>query len=134
MSSTMGRMKGKLTPESYLIDQEDYPRAVKQGTQRLEDVAHAYKDYVTEMWVAVVAVAVAVEREHPSDDWVSKGHIAAAAAAAAAVGHAGGCKQDCTARNQPAIAEDLHLLGSEEVPEMVGVPNLEGAAWVDMVA
>ena len=94
-------MKGKLTPESYLIDQEDYPRAVKQGTQRLEDVAQAYVD------------------------WGRR--------AAAAAGRAGGCKQDCTARRHPAIAEDLHLLRSEELLEMVGVPNLEGAAWVDMV-
>ena len=49
-------------------------------------------------------------------------------------GRAGNCKQDCTARIQPAIAEDLHLLGSEEVLEMAEVPNLEGAAWVDTVA
>lgn len=49
-------------------------------------------------------------------------------------GHAGNCKQGCTARSQPAIVEDLHLLGSEEVLEMAGVRNLEGAAWVDTVA
>jgi hypothetical protein len=72
-----------------LIDQEDYPRAVKQGTQRLGDVARVCRDYATAMRVvvAVVAVAVAVaevaeiveivevvevagavEREHSNDD------------------------------------------------------------------
>ena len=50
-------------------------------------------------------------------------------------GHAGDCKQGCTASSQPAIAEDLHPLGLEEVLETAGVPNLEAAAsasWVDM--
>ena len=81
--------------------------------------------------VVVAAVAGSVERKHPSDDWVSKGRIAAAAAA---VGHAGDCKQDCIARSLPAIAEGLwqRLLGSEEALETAGVPNLEGAAWVDV--
>ena len=60
MSSTIERMKGKLTLESYSKDQEDYPRAVKQGTQRLEDVAHACRDYVTGRRVAA-AVAGADE-------------------------------------------------------------------------
>jgi hypothetical protein len=121
-------MKKKLTLESYLTNQEDYLRAVKQGTRRLEDVAHACRDCVTETRVAVVAVAAAgaVEWEHPNDDWVSKGCIAAAAAAVAE--HAADCKQDCTARSLPAIAEDLHPLELEGVLEMVGVPNLEGAA------
>lgn len=108
MSSTMRRMEEKLTLGSYLINQEDYPRAVKRGTRRLEDVAHACKGYVTEMRVAVhaaVDVAGAVEREHPNDDWVSKERVAAAAAV-----HADDCKRDCAARIQPAIAEDLRLL------------------------
>jgi hypothetical protein len=48
-------------------------------------------------------------------------------------GHAGDCKQGCTASSQPAIAEDLHLLGLEEVLETAEVPNLEAAAWVDTV-
>ena len=74
------------------------------------------------------AGAGTVEREHPNYDWVSKGRIAAVVA-----GRAGNCKQGCTARTQPAIAEDLHLLGSEEVLETAGVPNLEAAAWVDTV-
>ena len=62
-----------------MIDQEDYPRAAKQDTQRLGDVARVCRDYVTAMRVAVAAaeiaevaeaaaVAVAVEREHPNDD------------------------------------------------------------------
>lgn len=83
---------------------------MKQDTRRWEDVARACMDYMTEMRLAVVAaaeivavVAGAVEREHPNDDWVSKGHIVAGAAV---VGHAGDCKQDCTARSQPAIAVD----------------------------
>lgn len=119
-----------------MTDQEDYPRVVKQDTRRLEDVARACRDYMTEMRPAIAAVAVAVvvvaavagsvERKHPSDDWVSKGRIAAAAA-----GYVGNCKQGCTASSLPAIAEELHLLGSEEVLEMVEVPNLEEPAWVD---
>ena len=47
-------------------------------------------------------------------------------------GHAGNCKQGCTASSQPAIAEELHLLGSEEDLE-TAVPNLEVAAWVETV-
>ena len=53
--------------------------------------------------------------------------------AAVVAGHAGNCKQGCTASSQPAIAEDLHLLGSEEVLETAGVPNWEAAAWVETV-
>jgi len=107
----MGRVKGKLTLESYLIDQEGYLRAVKQGTQRLEDVALACRDCTTEMRVAAVAAEVVVGAvEHPSVDSVSKGHIvvvvAAVAVAAAAAGHAGDCRLDCTAKSQPAIVED----------------------------
>ena len=131
----MGWVKRELTPESYSIDREDYPRVVKQGIRHLEDVARACRDYMTEMRivvaavaaVAVAAVAGAVEREHSSDDWVSKERIVAAAAAA---GHAGDCKQDCIARSLPAIAEDLrrHLRVLEEVLEMEEVPNLAVAA------
>ena len=83
MRSTMGQVK-KLTLESYLIDREDYRRAVKQDTRRLEDVARVCRDYVTAMRpavaVAVVEIAVAseaagaaagagaVEQEHPNND------------------------------------------------------------------
>ena len=56
----MGRAK-ELTLESYLIDQEDYPRAVKQDTQRLGGVARVCRDYTTAMRVAVADVA---GREH----------------------------------------------------------------------
>ena len=137
----MGWVKEKLTLESYLIDQEDYQKVVKQGTQRLEGVARACRDYMIEMRIAdavvdaaeiAAVVAGAEKREHPSDDSVSKGRIVVVVAAAVA-GHAGDCKQDCTARNQPAIAEDLQrrLLGSEAALEKVGEPNSEGAAWLD---
>ena len=51
-----------------MIDREDYPRAVKQDTQRLGDVARVCRDYATAMRVAVDDVAGVVEREHPNDD------------------------------------------------------------------
>jgi hypothetical protein len=84
MRSMMGQVK-ELTLESYLIDQEDYPRAVKQDTQRLGDVARVCRDYVTAMKVAVAVAGIAeaaevfeaaeaaagaeaVERERPNND------------------------------------------------------------------
>lgn len=75
------------------------------------------------------AGAGVVEQRHPNDGWESRER-----AAAVVVGHAGNCKPGCTARSQPAIAEDLRLLGLAEVLGMAGVPHSEGAAWADTVA